>query len=1202
MPQTLTLTLPRFDIPRFVWVAIGVGCLCVLIWFVGPLIALAGQAPLAGWLPRLALILAVVVVTLGVYLLRRSRAEKANQAMVRDLAAPPAEAPPPEDALSAQDVKAMEERAAKAIELMGRGRIGRERELVYELPWYIIIGPPGAGKTTALQNTGLKFPVAQELGAAPVRGVGGTRTCEWWFTDQAVLIDTAGRYTTQDSQQAVDAKSWNGFLDLLKRYRPRQPVTGVIVAISVTDLLEGDESQALAHGRAVRARINEIAQRFGVRTPVYVVLTKLDLLAGFTEYFDDLDAQTRDQVWGHTFALDVSTTSVEATAFAQAFQGLVQRLTDRLLSRTQVERDMQRRGLIFGFPQQFASLEGPLNSLLQVIGRDTKFEPTPLLRGVYFTSGVQFGRPIDRLLASISKRFGVSESPAATAERRGRSFFLHDLLDKVMFPEAAIAGRDPKAERRRRLIRLSVAGAGAAALTLLTLAWIVSYAGNAHLAHLLRERASTLHTDAAVLPQGDVTDSDLGVVLPVLDEARALPFASTASPNLRSAGFSFGLGRAASLRPEVDGAYHNLLNRQMLPRLILMLEDRLRSLTGAADAAQNKDVQSQIYDLLRVYLMLGRSIGAPLERDQIQGWFENAWADRYPGAEDDPLRAQLSAHLQSLLAGPITPPPLDRDLITQARADVAGLSPGERIYTRLIDDPGLRALQPYALVNVPEVGSSGLFVRKSGKSLALGVPGMFRRANFYGPVMSAIGKAAASSSDESWVMGEASLGGSVSEAGRVKDGILIAYLADFTRQWDDYINDIGISGQYPEDERIRRAVRPPSPVKALFSSLASETNLTPPSVAPPRTGFGAAMLRTTSLFSPRIYSGVSRADQFSQIAAAGPPKPKGPLDEVIDHYQWLRDLQPLQGPSPLDDALNALKDTADSTLAAKTAQGMGDSTLQKDRASTAMADTAKLKQSAAGLPAVAGALFTGFANASTQQLNQGARTSIDQQWTQVVLPECRSILAQGYPFQKGERQTSVDDFSRLFRPGGLIDQFVQSNLAGDVDTSSGGWTLTPAGRALGLSMASVLQLERADHIRRAFFKPGDVRPNVRFVLEPVSLPSNASAVTLTLDGVPAAFEGAARKPVELRWPGASPGVVVSYQGAGGTAPSTHSWSGDWALARMLDETRSGAASTSGLTFEPAVESYRASFHIRFQDGVNPFSLTDLRTFACPSGF
>ena len=41
-----------------------------------------------------------------------------------------------------------------------------------------------------------------------VQGVGGTRYCDWWFTDEAVLIDTAGRYTTQDSDAKVDRKSW----------------------------------------------------------------------------------------------------------------------------------------------------------------------------------------------------------------------------------------------------------------------------------------------------------------------------------------------------------------------------------------------------------------------------------------------------------------------------------------------------------------------------------------------------------------------------------------------------------------------------------------------------------------------------------------------------------------------------------------------------------------------------------------------------------------------------------------------------------------------------------------------------------------------------------------------------------------------------------------------------------------------------------
>ena len=72
---------------------------------------------------------------------------------------------------------------------------------LYDLPWYMIIGPPGAGKTTVLVNSGLNFPLAEKFGKEALRGVGGTRSCDWWFTDQAVLLDTAGRYTTQDSNQ-----------------------------------------------------------------------------------------------------------------------------------------------------------------------------------------------------------------------------------------------------------------------------------------------------------------------------------------------------------------------------------------------------------------------------------------------------------------------------------------------------------------------------------------------------------------------------------------------------------------------------------------------------------------------------------------------------------------------------------------------------------------------------------------------------------------------------------------------------------------------------------------------------------------------------------------------------------------------------------------------------------------------------------------
>ena len=1214
MAITITLpTPPRLNIPRIAWVILGVVCLALLVWLLGPLLPLGSAHPLAGWLPRLLVIGLLAAGTAGAFWWRRHRAKSANDAMMRDLAQPADTSAPQED-LSAADVQAMEERATKALALMWGGRVGREKELAYELPWYVMIGPPGAGKTTALQNAGLNFPVSQELGAEPLRGIGGTRTCEWWFTDRAVLIDTAGRYTTQDSEAAVDAKGWNGLLDILKRHRPRQPVTGVFVAIAATDLLAADEEVVAAHGRAVRSRINEIATKFGVRTPVYVLLTKLDLLAGFTEFFDGFDATAREQVWGETFPLTTgapagglgatgqATTGSggDAVGIGAALEALVTRLGEFRLDRVQAERDMLRRGSIFAFPQQFAALASPLASLVAIIGRETRFEPTPLLRGVYFTSATQTGRPMDRLLSSLAARFGVDESPAQESRSRGRSYFLRDLLGKVVFAESALAGRDPAAERRRRLMRLGVIGGASALVLLLTAAWVYGWAANGRLISRLAQRDAQLKTDLQALGQGDVSDSDLQPLLPVLDEARALPFGSTAAKGDRSPGFTFGVGQAGALRPQVDGAYRNLLNRLMLPRLVLQLEDRLRALTSGADNA-GKDAQSQTYNVLRVYLMLGRAPGAPMRAGQIQGWFENAWADRYPSGEDDPTRDALSAHLRTLLSGPLTPPSLDRDLIAAARQQVAGLSPGERVYTRLVDDPELRGLQPYALANVAEVSSSGLFTRRSGKSLALGVPGMFRHGAFYGPVLTAIGKAAAENSDEAWVTGEAAQGSSVAQAGRIKDGILIAYLADFTRRWDEYIGDIAISGKYPMDERIHRAVRPPSPVKALFASLAAETNLAPPSLARGKGGAGMGALRTAALFSRTIYSGVNRADQIGAANAYNGPAQKGPLDEVIDHFAWLRDLQPASGPSPLDDALDALKETGDSTLAAKAAGGMGDATLQKDKTSSAMASATKLKSASAGLPSVAGGLFNDFVNASTTTLNASAKVSLNQAWTQAVLPECRSILAQGFPFHGGEHQVSVDDFSRLLRPGGLLDAFESANLAGNIDKGST-WTPSAAGKALGLNPASIRDLQKADVVRRAFFKPGDIRPNVRFMLEPISLPATASLVTLTVDGTPAAFQSGSRKPVELHWPGGSGGVTLAFQSTGSGQPATHSWTGDWALARMIAESRVTNANSGGLTFETAVDGVRASFRMRFLNTTNPFTLPELKTLACPSGF
>jgi type VI secretion system protein ImpL len=282
------------------WVVpvLGLIALSLIIWLVGPLLdVLVPEGR------RWAFIALLVVTWIVWRIFRIVQARRHAANVMKSLAAETA--PDPSSVATAEELATLRQRMDDALKLLEKARLGGdERRNLYELPWYVIIGPPGSGKTTALINSGLHFPLAAQMGSGAIRGVGGTRNCDWWFTDQAVLLDTAGRYTTQDSHAQVDKAAWLGFLDLLKTQRSRRPVDGAFIAISLSDLLLGSEAERVAHAAAIRARIQELYSQLGVRFPIYVMLTKLDLVPGFMEFFDALSKEERAQVWGMTFALD----------------------------------------------------------------------------------------------------------------------------------------------------------------------------------------------------------------------------------------------------------------------------------------------------------------------------------------------------------------------------------------------------------------------------------------------------------------------------------------------------------------------------------------------------------------------------------------------------------------------------------------------------------------------------------------------------------------------------------------------------------------------------------------------------------------------------------------------------------------------------------------------------------------------------------
>ncbi|WP_439502135.1 type VI secretion system membrane subunit TssM [Aminobacter ciceronei] len=1163
---------------RWLWTLIGLTLLSLIIWIFGPIVAVGQSTPFASETVRMALIAGLVILWLIWLILAQRRAIRANRMFVAEIAAPPVQKP-----LTAgeQSVAAVGAKFQGLMDEMKRRKLGG-RKLLRDMPWYVIVGPPATGKTTALRQSGLNFPI--DL-TDDIQGVGGTRNCDWFFAEHAVLIDTAGRYVQQESQPDVDAVEWLGFLDLLKKHRGRRALNGVIVALSIDAFSEGDEA-IKAHGRKIRRRLAELNERLEIRLPVYLMLTKADLIKGFEPFFGGLSTSAREQVWGTTFAPDAR---VDGKMVASEISLLATELERRLVPRLEDEDSLAARAEIFRFPAQVESLSEPIRLLVEQIFGESRYEDSAWLRGVYLTSATQEGAPIDRLTAALSSSFGLPPRRAMSSPRvEKRSFFLKNLLTEVIFKEAGLGMFDPLAQRRRTWIWRGAAAACGAAVLLAGALFGLSYYDNRNAIAAQAGQLEALQAPLApfAAAPAPVDAPDIDVALAAMDEVTN---ARTPPPS----GFRDLVGPTASpelLRAQAD-SYNHALRNILEPRMVALLETTMWR--------QVRDPEFMLGALKTYRMMTGLS---QMDADFAQNWWVNNLPEfapvapfPTPNAEEHQLAAIRRMTIDASYVAP------DPALVAEALKSVCTISLPARAYKQLLADPAVSELKEWIPANFAGPNGSKVFARRSDKTLRVGLPGAFTYAGFHDVILDRLEDVAAQAALDRAVFAGGCEENSETSVSALSEDILKLYYEDFIAQWDSLLRDIRLAPLTDlnvASENLKDLSSADSALKRLVTAVVHETDLIRSDEEP------AGDNKAASKGASKLLGKLGKVGKLAKAGAKLLPRAGSAAEVdmtgtlVAEHFKPLKGaVAEVDGQPPMLDAAVVALTALSNVLQTVTANPDPQDAIKKQGGLAEL--TGAVARQAQILPDPIDDWLGGIAGDTSGLTEKAVTSELNAIWRADILPFCQAALTNRYPFSpESAVDVNVRDFARLFGPGGLIDAFTNDHLISYVDTAKQPWTWRAD---MGLDSSALAAFEQARRIRDDLF-PGGTGPLMSFTLEPKDLSPTVTRVTLNLDGQSLVYYNNATRPQPMTWPGkdGTGTISLAFQPIDGSPEVIVNETGSWAWLRLLTKGRFTATSLSDVyNLRLGAKSFYADFELKAASVENPYNLQMFKRFTCP---
>lgn len=1068
--------------------------LVALIWWAGPTIEIGGEQPLASPLARMLLVMLAISIGGFIGYLLHQAGNKRNAELA-------SAAQPGSGGGDAALLKNME----RTVKYLKQGKINGKRLRLTEMPWYVLIGPPGNGKTTALRASGLNFPLRDLIGNEQYHGSQGTRNCTWWLSDQAVFLDTAGRYSVPETDGVQEGQEWRSFLKRLKQLRSPVPLNGIILMVGADSLLQTD-NRAFRHiCDQLSSRISEILDMCGARIPVYLVISKIDRLPGFVQVFGDELGEIVDGPFGITLDPSGQVNPIEEAKLGG--QWLIDQIDRLALAKVTSQRNRRVAVNMMTFPRQLQVCAERTHLLLEALARTRSQENlNPWVRGFYFISSIQEGSLIDKLSEKIEQDLGVRlKGDTQAVEPDTRSFFLSGLLRKVVLREPGISGKDALA-LRRPFWRTAWANLAVVALATFFLAGMtVSFSRNLGLINSGME----LTTAAA----GEITSAPWNAEDVARDLDALFQLSTRVSAQEPSAGMSYrfflyqgrGLTKAASDQLRLYGA------RVLMPALGGALEAEMRS---------NQTSPGARFEALRCYLMLGSPSSETFNRDFVLANADRVWRSQYG---ESPALASILRGFERFLD--LGPPPLaiNSALVEEVRRTLGSSALSalsdmlyQQLLARLSAQMTASDQRTTSLAEILTAEGATIF---NSPRIASPIPKWFQ-PSAPEQARALLPELAASASSNAWVIGGDP--GSVSAEGLQR--ILAQQYADaYVAYWSDLAESttLNMPGSAAAAESFLTGLSGTtgkgSPLDLAFDGLASALQVKRPQQS------------ETSLLDPVAIIGNRFTDLGAFLTGTGQPSIatlKSQLAEVRAQLSTYN--------STISDP--TFKGALASSVAVQVAQTIKDKAI-----------------SVAALPAPISRWFGPPLQAVSEELLVTAAAKQGQAVAQKAEPACTDGYLRAFPFaMHAPVDATLKEVADVFAPTGSVRLHMQTNIKPEVQTSGGRWRLREDSNMVGAVPQSALdQFKAIEDLGDLLFADGSRNVAFDFQMYALRVPSSVRMISLTYGSVAKEiFPGAAtvnwRANDQIDTP-----LILKIEYADGNVEEA-SYSGTWSLLRMID--------------------------------------------------